>query len=159
MVKSKRKPERPELKPLGLAIAAARNAAGLKQDKLGEALGVTQQTVGQWELGQTAIGVEKLAPLAKLLGTTVAKLFGENSAADESQLVTIHGLSMPIEAARLGQQWNLMDEPARSLYHDLIYLIVAAQKRQPTERKKAKGKPIGIAELLAAAQQSESAST
>lgn len=159
VVKSKRKPERPELKPLGVAIASAREAVGLKQEKLGETLGVTQQTVGQWELGQAAIGVEKLPALAKALETSVGKLFGENPVADESQLVTIHGLSMPIEAARLGQQWALMDEPARSLYRDLIYLIVAAQKRQPNERKKAKGKPIGITELLAAAQQVENAAS
>jgi transcriptional regulator with XRE-family HTH domain len=148
VVKSKTKPGRPELQRLGAAIAAAREAADLSQSQLAEELGVAQQTVGQWEGGQVAIGVEKLSTLADKLHTTIARLFGENPAADESQLVTIHNLVMPIEAARLGQQWHLMDEPARSLYRDLIYLIVAAQKRQPAARKKAKGKPIGIRELL-----------
>ena len=63
-------------------IRQARRAAGMTQEQLASALGVTQGAVAQWEAGLVHPSVKLLKPLAVALGITVDELLTE--AADEA---------------------------------------------------------------------------
>lgn len=47
-------------------IAAARRAAGMSQEQLGEALGVSRQAVSKWESGQTKPDLEAVGKMCEL---------------------------------------------------------------------------------------------
>ena len=64
---------------LGERIRAARQAAGLSQEKLAERLGLTRQAVTKWETGQSAPSTENLLHLAEVLGVPVNTLLGEEA--------------------------------------------------------------------------------
>ena len=49
-------------------IAAARKAAGLTQEALGEKLGVSRQAVSKWESGQAVPDLDTVAKLCLALG-------------------------------------------------------------------------------------------
>ena len=52
---------------LGARIRAARQAAGLSQEKLAEQLGLTRQAVTKWETGQSAPSTETCSDWPKCL--------------------------------------------------------------------------------------------
>ena len=56
-----------EMKTLGEAIKIARKQAGLTQKELGELLGITGVTMGQWETGRRQPRVESLRKIADVL--------------------------------------------------------------------------------------------
>ena len=60
---------------LGESIHAARKAAGLSQEALGEKLGVVSQTVSKWERGESAPDAMLLPTLADALGVSLDALF------------------------------------------------------------------------------------
>ncbi|MGF2654833.1 helix-turn-helix domain-containing protein [Serratia marcescens] len=53
---------------IGSRIREIRKSRGITQKQLGEALGVTQQSVFSWESGIASPACDKLIPLAKALG-------------------------------------------------------------------------------------------
>ena len=55
---------------LGERIKACRQQAGLSQENVAEAVGVSRQAVTKWETGQSAPSTENLFRLAELFGTT-----------------------------------------------------------------------------------------
>ena len=55
-------------------IAAARKAAGLTQEALGEKLGVSRQAVSKWETGTADPSTSNLLALAKLFGVSAEEL-------------------------------------------------------------------------------------
>ena len=58
-------------------IAAARKAAGLTQEALGEKLGVSRQAVSKWESGASDPSTSNLLALAKLYGVSAEELLRE----------------------------------------------------------------------------------
>ena len=70
---------------LGESIHAARKAAGLSQEALGEKLGVVSQTVSKWERGESAPDAALLVPLADALGVSLDGLFGRTPADTEME--------------------------------------------------------------------------
>jgi len=52
-------------------ILASRQAVGLTQEQLAEAVGVSRQTVAKWEAGETSPDLEHAAALADALDTTL----------------------------------------------------------------------------------------
>jgi transcriptional regulator with XRE-family HTH domain len=68
---------------LGESIHAARKAAGLSQEALGERLGVVSQTVSKWERGESAPDAMLLPTLADTLGVSLDALF-ERTPGDEA---------------------------------------------------------------------------
>ena len=60
---------------LGESIQAARKAAGLSQEALGEKLGVVSQTVSKWERGESVPDAMLLPTLADALGVSLDALF------------------------------------------------------------------------------------
>ena len=67
---------------VGLRIRAARLAAGLSQERLGNALGVTFQQVQKYEKGANRVGAGRLSDIARVLSVPVAYFF-ETDAVDE----------------------------------------------------------------------------
>ena len=65
---------------IGANIQATRQAAGLTQEQLAEAVGVSRQTVTKWESGETSPDLEHAAALADALGCTVDALANFDSA-------------------------------------------------------------------------------
>ena len=65
---------------IGIQISKFRKAAGLTQEELGEAVGVSGQAVSRWECGG-APDVMLLPAIADRLGVTVDALFGRDGGA------------------------------------------------------------------------------
>lgn len=59
---------------LGQNILKARKKCGLSQEELGEKVGVTRQTVSNWELDETTPNPEQLKSLSKALNISVDDL-------------------------------------------------------------------------------------
>lgn len=62
---------------LGEKIRSLRKAAGLSQEALAEQLGVSRQAVSKWENDNGMPETEKLITMAKLFGTSLDALIGE----------------------------------------------------------------------------------
>lgn len=56
---------------LGNNIFELRKKERISQEKLGERVGVTRQTVSNWELGQTVPDANQLLALSKALNTSI----------------------------------------------------------------------------------------
>ncbi|MGX9389788.1 helix-turn-helix domain-containing protein [Nitrobacteraceae bacterium UC4446_H13] len=65
---------------VGERIRAARLGAGLSQEKLGAALGLTFQQVQKYEKGSNRVGPARLFKIAEVCGTDAATLLGCNDA-------------------------------------------------------------------------------
>ena len=64
-------------------IAAARKAAGLTQEALGEKLGVSRQAVSKWETGAADPSTANLLALARLYGVSPEELLHNAQSEDE----------------------------------------------------------------------------
>jgi len=64
---------------IGANIQKTRSAAGLTQEQLAAAVGVSRQTVAKWESGETSPDLEHAAALADALGCTVDALVNFDS--------------------------------------------------------------------------------
>ena len=59
---------------LGEKILALRKKQGLSQEKLGELIGVTRQTISNWELNETSPNPEQLKLLSRSLNISIDEL-------------------------------------------------------------------------------------
>ena len=59
---------------LGQNILKMRKKSGLSQEELGEKIGVTRQTISNWELDETTPNPDQLKGLSKALNTSVDDL-------------------------------------------------------------------------------------
>ena len=59
---------------LGENILKLRKQNGLSQEQLGEQIGVTRQTISNWELNETTPNPEKLNALSKVLRVSLDEL-------------------------------------------------------------------------------------
>lgn len=67
------------LRLVGERVRARREAAGLSQGDLARQVFVARQTVSNWETGKTLPDVQSLMLLARLFGTSVDELLGEEA--------------------------------------------------------------------------------
>ncbi len=63
---------------LGKNILKLRKKKGFSQEELGEKIGVTRQTISNWELGETSPNPEQLVLLSKELSVSVDELLDNN---------------------------------------------------------------------------------
>lgn len=63
---------------LAKRVLEERLARGISQEALGEATGMSQNTVNRIEAGETNIGMEKIEALARFFGATVVDLYTAN---------------------------------------------------------------------------------
>ena len=64
-------------------LATLRKRTGMSQQEVADAIGVTRQTISNWELGQGSPALDKAAELARLYGVTLNDL-----ASDEVDVVS-----------------------------------------------------------------------
>lgn len=64
-------------------LLALRRSVGMSQQEVAAAIGVTRQTISNWELGQGSPALDKAAELARLYGVTLDDL-----ASDEIDIVS-----------------------------------------------------------------------
>ena len=67
---------------LGQRIQELRKRAGLSQEGLGEALGVTRQAVSKWESDNGIPELDTLIAMSRLFGVTIGQLLGVEEAAE-----------------------------------------------------------------------------
>jgi len=82
---------------VGLRIRAARLAAGLSQERLGNELGVTFQQVQKYEKGSNRVGASRLSDAARIVSVPVSFFF-ENDAGGDKPRNTNNGLLAMTEA-------------------------------------------------------------
>lgn len=63
---------------LGENILNLRKKSGLSQEQLSEKVGVTRQTISNWELGETAPNPEQLKLLSKVLNISIDELLNND---------------------------------------------------------------------------------
>lgn len=63
---------------LGSKILELRKKQQLSQEKLGEKVGVTRQTISNWELNETLPDTKQLISLSKALSISIDELVGNN---------------------------------------------------------------------------------
>ena len=120
---------------VGLRIRAARLAAGLSQERLGNELGVTFQQVQKYEKGSNRVGASRLSNAAKVLSVPVSFFFeneagGEKSPqANDGLLAITEALSTP-EGIRIARALAQISDPnVRRRLADLLEAMVD-QKNQ-----------------------------
>ena len=63
---------------IGQRIAELRRQNNLSQEALGEALGVTRQSISKWESDSALPEIEKLVAMSRLFGVSVGALLRAN---------------------------------------------------------------------------------
>lgn len=96
----KTKPEY-KYKEQGLRIYTARSRLGFSQEQVAEEMGVTYQSVQQWESGKATPRGYRLEKLANLLKTNVSWI---TTGQDSDTLLNKRGESIKSLAEELGQQ-------------------------------------------------------
>ena len=80
---------------VGMNISELRRKAGLTQEQLGKAVGVSTQAVSRWECGGTP-DITLLPAIADRLGVSIDRLFGrDNSHTDVMELAANYMVSLP----------------------------------------------------------------
>ncbi len=72
--------ERIYFQGLGSRVAAARHTADLTQVQLADGLGISQPQLASYEVGRRRVPVSMLPRLARLLGTPIEALIGDDTA-------------------------------------------------------------------------------
>ena len=74
---------------LGENINALRKKRNLSQEQLGEQIGVTRQTVSNWELDENSPNAEQLKLLSKVLNISIDELLGNDIYAPLAEKVSV----------------------------------------------------------------------
>lgn len=99
--------KREALKAFGVRVRRARTKIGLTQEAVAELLGVSTQSVRNWEAGRTEPGAEVKSRLAALYQVSVDSLLSEDTPAEAEPQ---DGLDP--EQAELQADWQLIENEA-----------------------------------------------
>ena len=111
-------------------IALFRKRAGLTQEALAKALGVTNQAVSKWESAQCCPDIQLLPPMAKLFGVSVDTLLGCADEAPEPDLIP--AIQRKIGSLPVHEAYDLVCRLAAAL-HVLILVKCGDQPNWLTE--------------------------
>jgi transcriptional regulator with XRE-family HTH domain len=118
---------------VGSRIRVARMAAGLSQEQLGKALGLTFQQVQKYEKGINRVGASRLHAISRILLVPVSYFFeGADSpaATNAGFQALMDALSTP-EGVRIACALSAIgDENVRRRLADLLEAIIAGRKRE-----------------------------
>lgn len=125
---------------VGQRISQKRKERGLSQEALGEALGVSRQSVYKWESGSTLPEIDKLIALSKLFGVTIGWLLGVEEPAEAEG-------GDPVPPTESGEAE--LTEAQLKMVEEIVDRYLAA--RQPPQKRRwpwALGAAAGLALLL-----------
>jgi transcriptional regulator with XRE-family HTH domain len=121
---------------VGLRIRAARLGAGLSQERLGTALGVTFQQVQKYEKGANRVGAGRLSDIARVLSVPVSYFF-ENDAADSHPATLNEGFNdvtvalSTTEGMRIARALaRIPDAETRRRIADLLEAMIERETRR-----------------------------
>lgn len=110
---------------VGQRISQKRKERGLSQEALGEALGVSRQSVYKWESDSTLPEIDKLIALSKLFGVTIGWLLGVEESAESRE-------GDPIPPAGSGE--TELTETQLKMVEEIVDRYLAA--RQPPKKRR-----------------------
>ncbi len=120
---SQGRPSKRQRSPFGQRLYELREAAGITQSEISQALGISQSTYSDWERDSVAIQPDRLKELAGIVGTTVAELLGE---ASQSRISTSLG-------GRLGQNFDAIGRLPRRQQGKILDVVEALLAQQSVE--------------------------
>ena len=109
----------------GARVRACRKALGMSQQLLGERLGLTFQQVQKYERGHNRISASKLVETARVLGTTVAHLVGEDEGGYAQAATPFHALAVG-GARQLVDLYAAMTAPQRNAILNVAKAVAGA---------------------------------
>ena len=117
----------------GQRIAAKRKEQDLSQERLGELLGVSRQSIYKWESDTSLPDIDKLVALSRLFGVPVGWLLGvEEEAPQEGETLSEEQLRMVEEILRRYQQpQQELSEEQRRQVEELVSQGAAGKGRSP----------------------------
>lgn len=101
----------------GQRIAEKRRELSISQETLGEALGVSRQSVYKWESGSALPEIDKLIALSRIFGVTVGWLLGEED---------------PAQGAPPAEE---LTEPQLALVEEIVRRYLAARRPEEGRRR------------------------
>jgi len=120
---SQGRPAKRQRSPFGQRLFELREAAGITQGEVAEALGISQSTYSDWERGSVAIHPDRLKELAEIVGTSVAELLGEAKPRRNG--------STP--GGRLGQNFEAISKLPRRQQTKILDVVEALLAQQTAE--------------------------
>ena len=117
----------------GQRIAAKRKEQDLSQERLGELLGVSRQSIYKWESDTSLPDIDKLVALSRLFGVPVGWLLGvEEEAPQEGETLSEEQLRMVEEILRRYQQpQQELSEEQRRQVEELVSQGAGGKGRSP----------------------------
>jgi len=116
---SKRLPEGPFYRDLGLSLRAARSVAGKSQSEVAEFLDLTFQQVQKYENGSNRIPVDRLVSLATYLEVPLAQFIEPSDGDSEFQSLADQFSAKEFRA--LMEAWGaIKDRPMRAALLNLV---------------------------------------
>lgn len=87
---------------IGVRITARRKIVGISQSALAQAVGVTFQQLQKYERGENRVSAGRLHLIAKVLGTTIGALVGEEGASSiDGEAAALLGEAGAVDLLRL----------------------------------------------------------
>ena len=122
---------------IGERIAQKRKEQNLSQEALGEALGVSRQSISKWESNNALPEIEKLIAMSRLFSVSVGWLLGVEEAPS------------PDESAASSDSGELSEEQLR-MVEEIVSRYIAAQPKPQTMSPKRRRLLAGCAVIAAA---------
>jgi len=134
----------PEDRAIGERLKQLRQAQGMSQTTLAEAIGVTFQQVQKYERGINRIGSGRLQRIAAVLGTTVSALYGEEAGSEPAVLGEIPTFLSTARGRRMIKAFiNLPDKAQVALIEFAEAFAGSPVDEEGTEGEPPKGKRRG----------------
>ncbi len=65
----------------------------------------------------------------------------ETRTEEDTEVMRLHGVCVTRDEVEFAMEWGKLEEPARSLIHQQVMLLVAQQKREAARKRKRQGEP------------------
>ena len=127
--------------PIADTIRTYRKKAGISQQDLGEMLGVTRNTVVNWEGGRYRPDIDLLLPLCSVFDITLYELFGTEE----------HSPAITSREKGLLDQYRQISSLSRRIVDRMIESILYEESEDRNRRLAERSRLVGILESTAAA--------
>ena len=119
---------------VGARMREFRIRAGMSQQALGGAFGVSYQQIQKYETGVNRMGASRLIQVSQALGCSVQELF------DGVELKKPARSPLDADAAKVARDWARIDDAAvRRVMQDVIHSLAAAWPAAPSDRGASSG--------------------